>query len=112
MSERRELGKILAATFGCVGYQDCELGLHLTLGNDSWGVTVSESFWDANLINSKNARWSEADRDARYTSIMRFVSGLLAAAKVSSVDKLVGKPVEVIFEDNTLKDWRVLTEVI
>jgi hypothetical protein len=43
---------------------------------------------------------------------MRYVSKLLKEAKVDSVDKLKGKPVEVTFEGNTLKSWRILTEVL
>jgi len=33
-------------------------------------------------------------------------------AKVNSIDKLKGIPVEVTFEDNMLKEWRILTEVL
>ena len=43
---------------------------------------------------------------------MRYLSKLLNDAKVDSVDKLKGIPVEVTLEDNTLKEWRVLTEVL
>jgi hypothetical protein len=43
---------------------------------------------------------------------MRFVSKLLKEAKVNSVDKLKGIPVEVTFDGNILKDWRILTEVL
>jgi hypothetical protein len=43
---------------------------------------------------------------------MRFLSKLLKDAKVRSVDKLKGIPVEAIFDGNVLKEWRVLTEVL
>jgi len=43
---------------------------------------------------------------------MRYLSKLLNDAKVDSVDKLKGIPVEVTLEDNTLKEWRVLIEVL
>jgi hypothetical protein len=43
---------------------------------------------------------------------MRYVSTLLKEAKVNSVDMLKGKPVEVTFDGNTLKSWRILTEVL
>jgi hypothetical protein len=43
---------------------------------------------------------------------MRYVSKLLKDAKVSSVDELKGKPVEVTFDGNMLKEWRILTEVL
>lgn len=43
---------------------------------------------------------------------MRFISKLLKEAKVDEVYQLKGKPVEVTFEGNMLKEWRLLTEVI
>jgi hypothetical protein len=43
---------------------------------------------------------------------MRYLSKLLNEAKVSSVDKLKGIPVEVTFDGNMLKEWRILTEVL
>jgi hypothetical protein len=43
---------------------------------------------------------------------MRYVSKLLKESKVDSVEKLKGKPVEVTFEGNMLKEWRILTEVL
>jgi hypothetical protein len=36
----------------------------------------------------------------------------LKDAKVNSVDELKGKPVEVTFDGNMLKEWRILTEVL
>lgn len=43
---------------------------------------------------------------------MRYVSGLLKDAKVSSVDRLVGKPIEATFDGQVLESWRILTEAI
>ena len=43
---------------------------------------------------------------------LKNVSKYLKEAKVSSVDKLKGIPVEVTFENNTIKSWRILTEVL
>jgi hypothetical protein len=33
-------------------------------------------------------------------------------AKVNSVDRLKGVPVEATFDGNLLKEWRILTEVL
>lgn len=79
---------------------------------DGSGVADSKAYWDAELISSKNANWSESDRDKGYAEVMRYVSKLLADAKVHSVDKLKGIPVEVTLDGNCLKSWRVLTEVV
>jgi hypothetical protein len=37
---------------------------------------------------------------------------LLKQAKVDSVERLKGKPVEVTFDGNRLEEWRILTEVL
>jgi hypothetical protein len=89
------------------------LGLHVTLGDGSWGVGDSRANWDAEQIKwSEHSKWSEKDRDVWYAEIMRYVSKLLKDAKVDSVDKLKGKPVEVTLDGNLLKEWRILTEVL
>lgn len=109
----KRLGKIEAVSFGLGGYQGAMLGLHVTLGNGSWGVGGSKSNWDAEMIDcTKNSKWSESDRDEWYAEIMRYVSKLLKEAKVDSVEKLKGKPIEATFDGNTLKEWRILTEVL
>jgi len=89
------------------------LGLHVTLGNGSWGVGDSRANWDAEQIKwSEHTKWTEGERDGWYAEIMRYVSSLLKDAKVDSVDKLKGKPVEVTLDGNQLKSWRILTEVL
>jgi hypothetical protein len=103
----KKLGKIESVSFGLGGYQGAMLGLHVTLGNGSWGVGDTKSNWDAEQI-----KWSEEDRDGWYAEIMRYISSLLKDAKVDSVDKLKGKPVEVTLDGNMLKSWRILTEVL
>jgi hypothetical protein len=109
----KRLGKIEAVRFGLGGYQDAMLGIHVTLGNGGWGVGDSTAQWDAELINcSEHTKWSESDRDVWYSEIMRYVSKLLKDAKVDSVEKLKGKPIEATFEGNTLREWRILTEVL
>lgn len=110
---RTELGKIMSVSFGIGGYQDCMLGLHVTLGGESWGVGSTQSAWDAERIkHSEHCKWTEEDRSKQYDQIMRYVSSLLKQAKVDSVDKLKGIPVEVTFDGNVLNSWRVLSEVL
>lgn len=112
MTEKK-LGKISQVRFGHGGYQDAMLGIHLTFTGEGWGVDTSIAHWDAEQIPcSDRSKWSEQDRDNWYASTMRRVSTLLADAKVRDVMALMNKPVEVTFEDNTLKGWRLLTEVI
>ena len=109
----KKLGKIESVSFGLGGYQGAMLGLHVTLSNGSWGVGDSKANWDSEQIKwGEYTQWTEEDRNQWYSDIMRDVSRLLKEAKVDSVDKLKGKPVEVTFDGNTLKEWRILTEVL
>jgi hypothetical protein len=109
----KRLGKIESVSFGLGGYQGAMLGLHVTLGDGSWGVGVTKANWDAEQIEwSKHTQWTEEERDGWYAEIMRYVSKLLKDAKVDSVDKLKGKPIEATFDGTMLKEWRILTEVL
>ena len=112
MIEKR-IGKITSARFGLGGYQDAMIGLNLTFQSDAWGVSTEKSAWDCSVVkHSEHCKWTEAARSQEYDEIVRFVSKILNESKVESVDKLVGKPVEVEFEGNCIKDWRILTEAI
>jgi hypothetical protein len=44
--------------------------------------------------------------------MVKKVNKLLKDAKVTSIDQLKGKPIEIINEGLTLKSWRILTEVL
>lgn len=107
------LGKITRIDFGIGGYQDSMMGLTVTLEGEGWGTSDFIGSWDWNLMESDvDYGWSEEDRDTYILESVRFLSDLLRDAKVHSLNKLVNKPVEVMFEKNTLKSWRILTEVI
>ena len=109
----KKLGKIENVKFGIGSHQDAKIGLYVTLGNNVWSVRDSRSTWDAERIKwSENCKWTEDDRDKQYAELLRYLSKLLKDAKVDSVDKLKGIPVEVTFDGNILKEWRVLTETL
>ena len=109
----KKLGKIESVRFGHGGYQDACLGLSVTLSGSGWGVNDFKGTWDVEMIKvSEYTKWDEKDRTKGYDETMRFLSKLLKEAKVSSVDKLKGVPVECSFEGTLLKEWRILTEVI
>jgi len=113
VSERKEFGKINSVSFGFGGYQDCEVGLFLGLGGKAWGVCASVSGgWSTILERSSGTKWTEGDRSKQYDKMCREIQEILKKAKVNSVDQLKGKPVEVTFDGNLLKSWRVLDEVL
>jgi hypothetical protein len=109
----KKLGKIKSVTFGIGGYQDCQLGIHFTLGSESWGVRDSRSVWDPERIECKEyTQWTEEERTKQLNDIMRYVSSLLKDAKVSNVNDLKDVPVEIEMEGPLLSSWRILTEVL
>lgn len=109
----KKLGKIERVSFGYGGYQDAMLGLTVTLSANGWGVNDFKGSWDAETIkHTEHTKWTEEERSKSYDETMRFLSKLLKEAKVSSVDKLKGVPVECTFDGTLLRDWRILTEVL
>lgn len=112
MKTDKKIGKIQGVYFGHGGYQDAMIGISFELGSDkdSWRVG---DFWGAwSIERSEYAKWSEADRIKQLGEMCMKINALLNSAKKDDINKLKGIPVEVIFENNTLKEWRVLTEVI
>ena len=109
----KKLGKLTDVSFGLGGYQDACIGLSVSIDMKGTGVGDFKGSWDQNLIeHSEYCKWTEADRSKANDEIIRFISDLLRDAKVSSVDKLNGIPVEVELDGMSLKSWRILTEVI
>lgn len=114
MTTNTKLGKIESVEFGLGGYNNDMLGLTIVISGKGWGVVPSEpQFWDSNLIEwNYRCKWTEDDRDKQFAIVMRRISDLLKDAKVDTINKLVGIPVEAIFNGFNLKSWRILTEVL
>lgn len=108
--ERKELGRIQKASFGWGGYQDVMIGVTFQLGGEGWGIADHRGMWGTE--RSDTARWSEENRLTQLGEVCMWLGGILRAAKKTDVEKLVGTPVEVIFDGNKLVSWRVLTEVL
>lgn len=110
------LGKIVRAYFGIGGYQEAMIGLFVELSFDKCcGSMQSKCAWSPALIEcSTHCKWTEADRDKQFAEIVRYVDKLLNDAKVRSVDKLAGIPIEVTSEGlgSSITEWRILTEVL
>lgn len=107
---KTELGQIQKATFGWGGYQDTMIGLSVQLGGKSWGVADFKGMWGTE--HTKNCKWTQQDQLRQLGEACMFLRDVLIKAKKQTVDQLVGVPVEVTFDNNTLKSWRVLEEVI
>lgn len=110
MTTEIQLGEI---TFIDLELEDGRIGLTVTLSGKSWGVTDSKCFWATEVVpDSPHYNWSEKDRDAAYSSMIRKTSDLLTKAKKKRLKDLVSVPVEVKFQAGRLLSWRVLEEVL
>ena len=109
MSEKK-LGRIKRAEFGAGGYQDVCIGITFELGGDGWGVGDFWGTWATE--RSLFTKWTEAERIEQLGKMVMRISALLGDAKKTEVSRLAGVPVEVEFNGNVLKSWRVLKEVL
>jgi len=102
-------GKIRSVRFGAGGYDDAMFGFSFDLGGDGWGVG---DFWGTWSTRSTGAKWTIEDQNKTFLESLLKVKALLKDAKKNEFSQLVGVPIEVTFNANTLSTWRILTEVI
>ena len=107
--QEKLLGKITFAEFG--QYPDRPFLFGLQLGFDFNGSGVFDG--GRYTINiSDECRWERIEKLEAIEVIINHLDKTLKDAKVNFVSGLIGKPVEVILENNTFKDFRILTEVL
>ena len=106
----KQLGKIDFAEFGTIKDYPFLIGLQLgfQLGDKTW--IGDGGRYTVNI--SPNCKWETRERTETITQTIEFVNDILKAAKVNYVSELINKPVEVTIENNTFKDFRILTEVL
>lgn len=105
----KELGKITFAEFGTVRDYPFLIGLQLGFRMDGSGV-MDGGKYTVNI--SPECKWKEMNREATIIKSIEEVNRILEDAKANYVSELLNKPVEVTMEDNTFKDFRILTEVL
>ncbi len=110
IKEKKEFGRIIKVGYGFGGYQDVEFGASFTLGTDAlqvrdfWGVFSNEVPEDAN--------WTDADQTKIFADTIRRIISIMRKARVQEIHDLINTPIELIYDGNMLKRWRILTEVI
>lgn len=105
----KELGKITFAEYGTI--RDYPSWIGLQLGFRMGGSAVMDGGkYTVNI--SPEAKWKELNREATITKTIEEVDRILKDAKVNYVSELENKQVEVTMENNTFKDFRILTEVL
>lgn len=106
----KKLGRIKKCVFGHGGYQDAMIGITFDLGGEGWGVGDFWGHWAGK--RSESCAWTEQDRINEMGKIALRLGNLLSEAKVTNIYALKDVPIEVTFDGNLLKSWRVLKEVI
>jgi hypothetical protein len=102
------LGKIEKITIGVGGYQDAMFGVTFNLSSqqgscvDFWGWFTTEPC----------TKWTEEDRIKKMGESFWKLYGIMRDAKVNDTMDLVGKPIEIVFENGRLSSWRILKEVL
>lgn len=109
MRETR-IGKIRSVRYGFGGYQDAMYGISFDLGGKGWGVGDFWGTWAQEP--DEYTKWTKKDQDKVFLSTSKRILELLKNAEVQSLEELVNTPIEIEFEGNTLKSWRVLTEAV
>jgi Zn-finger protein len=98
---KKVLGKIEDCYFGfCEFY----FGLWLTLSGEWGGVIANYHF----IPTHDN----ELEKNERCVKMINNVIKIMKDAKVDSIQKLIGKPVEVELENDSIVNFRILTEVL
>lgn len=110
MIEQKKLGYIARAVFGHGGYQDAQVGFGLEFRGDGWGVSWWLGAWA--MKPPANAHWSADENLLKLGEAAWKLHETLTQARRHDVRELVGVPVEVTFDGNALKSWRVLKEVL
>ena len=106
----QSLGKI---TNFKLGTRESRFGAHFTLETTTGATQSSECFWSPSEIKiSEYTKWTEEDRDKEMVKFLRWLNKLMHDAKATDINQMVGKPIEVTWNNNMLSSWRILTEVL
>lgn len=111
---RKEIGKITDVSYGFGGYQDAMFGVSFSFGSNvgGWGCGDFRGTWGPDITVDKYTQWTEADRSRINDETVRFIADIMKKAKVRNLQDLKGIPVEVTFDGNCRKSWRILEEAI
>jgi hypothetical protein len=107
---RKELGKISSVRFGFGGYDDAQIGLSLSFSMKGSGVNTFLGTWSG--TRSDRCKWTEEERFKTLGETVLQIGEWLGKIHGKDVHDLVGTPVELTFDGNMLKDWRLLEEVL
>ena len=114
----KELGKIIFAEYGILKGLPNLIGLQLgfSIGckkvDDGGKYTVNVGTECKREDFGTECKREDLNREETITESIEKVNQILKDAKVNYVSELLNKPVEVTIENNTFKDFRILTEIL
>lgn len=100
------LGKITKVRYGFDDH--LTFGAYFHLEGSGFGVVASVATGPHHQRNGESLQ----DFQARMGRVSARLVLAMQEAKVQNLHEMEGKPVEVEFEGNMIKDWRILTEVL
>ena len=107
---KKSLGKISFVGYGFGGYQGVMMGVSFTLSTedgscgDFWGYWMSK--------RTDDCKWTEEERITFFGKMTMRIAKVMQEAQVKEIHDLLNTPIEVIWNNDCLDSWRVLTEVI
>ena len=104
----KKLGKISRVEFGIHDDYPNLVGIKFTFSGVGWGVQSGVSAYVEDESDEPMGAQNQIDACA----MLQRVKSILKDAKVKNISELIGKPVEVTFDNNLFKDFRILTEVL
>lgn len=107
---KKILGKITKAEYGMVSDYPFLFGLQLYFSLGDGTFVGCGGRYTVNI--GEACKWTTEERQCGITKSVDEIHKILKDAKVNYISKLVDKPVEVTIENNTFKDFRILTEVL
>lgn len=100
----KQLGKIEKCFIGFGGYDDAMFGITFIFTTQIGSV---QDFINTGFVDSK-----KLDTDLVKVKFVDSIIQILKEAKINHVNELINKPVEILFDNNRLVSWRILTEVL
>jgi hypothetical protein len=105
------LGRITSAEFGTT--VDNKIGITLHVAGEGWGIFIADVTYNyAALKDKETPTWETESRRIECETIIDTISFILRDAKKTTLDQLVGVPIEATTTGSTLNTWRVLQEVL
>lgn len=106
--QEKVLGKIESVSFGQDSDRPFLFGIFFEFSFGGSGAS-----WSYTQNIGEGCKWDTAyERQYSFTTLCEYVDSLLVDAKVHKVEDLKNKPTEVTVEDNWVKGFRILTEVL